>query len=90
VGPAAIHIVKDAKYLDGFRLLLTFGDGAKKVVDLGDHLAGPVFRPLLDVEQFKRFRVCTDTDRVVWDNGADMSPDFLYEIGTAEAASTTG
>jgi hypothetical protein len=23
-------------------------------------------------------------DTVVWDNGADMSPDFLYEIGVAE------
>ena len=85
-----MHAVTDAKYLDGFRLLLTFEDGEQKVVDLEQHLAGQVFRQLQDVEQFKRFYVNDDTDTIVWENGADMSPDFLYEIGSSEAARTVG
>jgi len=27
----------------------------------------------------------TDLDTVVWDNGADMSPDFLFEISVPVA-----
>lgn len=25
-------------------------------------------------------QLCSDIDTVVWDNGADMSPDFYYDI----------
>jgi len=36
---------------------------------------------LKDLSFFKRFAVNYDIDTVVWPNGADFSPDFLYEIG---------
>ena len=51
-------------------------------VDLERHLDGEIFEPLKDIRLFRTARLEPDLDTVVWDNGADMSPDFLYEIGT--------
>jgi hypothetical protein len=76
-----MHWVCNVKYESGHKLMLTFEDGSIRVADLADHLDGEVFEPLRDVRRFKRVRLNPDLDTVVWDNGADMSPDFLYEIG---------
>lgn len=76
-----MHFVKKVKYISGYKLLLTFEDGVKKLVDLGPHLEGEIFEPLKDVHYFKTVRVNTDLDTIVWENSADFSPDFLYEVG---------
>jgi len=69
--------------LDGdFGLRLRFQDGAERRVNLQNHLEGPVFAPLKDPRLFRTARLNLDIDTVVWDNGADMSPDFLREIST--------
>ena len=73
--------VRKAKYLTGFKVRITFNDGAVKVVDLKPHLDGEVFRPLKNVDYFKALRVNSDLDTVVWPNGADFSPEFLYRVG---------
>jgi hypothetical protein len=38
-----------------------------------------VFGPLKDPGQFRRFRVDPELQTVVWENGADLAPEFLYE-----------
>jgi hypothetical protein len=76
-----MHAVKKAKYLEDFKLILTFDDQTDKIVDLFPHLYGEIFEPLNDISYFKRFKVNKDTDTIEWENGADMSPDFLYRIG---------
>ena len=38
-----------------------------------------MFAPLKDVSLFKKFRVDPDLQTIVWENGADLAPDFLYE-----------
>lgn len=68
--------VTDAKYVDGYRVALTFNDGVKKVVDLKDQLWGEMFEPLNDIENFKRFHISPLT--IEWYNGADFAPEFLY------------
>jgi len=84
-----MHFVKNAQHLAGYRVLLGFEDGAERVVDLEPYLDGEVFEPLRDLEYFRTFRVNPDLDTIVWDNGADFSPDFLYEcsrpVSKAEA-----
>lgn len=84
-----MHFVKKAEYLGGYRVRLSFEDGSVRDVDLAPHLEGAIFEPLKDVAYFKTLRVEPDLDTIVWDNGADMSPDFLYEIGTAVRKSTS-
>ena len=76
-----MHFVRNVEYLSDYRLLLTFENGVVKFVDLESHLDGEIFEPLKDITYFKTVEVNPDIDTVVWDNGADFSPDFLYEIG---------
>lgn len=76
-----MHFVKGVEYISGYKLLVTFEDGSIRLADLEPHLDGEVFEPLREINYFKAASVNSELDTVVWDNGADMSPDFLYEIG---------
>lgn len=71
--------IVNARYLEGYKLELHFNDGASKVVDLSNEIYGEVFEPLKDIEYFKRFSLNPFT--IEWENGADFSPEYLYELG---------
>lgn len=75
-----IEVIK-AEYIDGYRLLLLFNNGEKRIVDLSNSLRGTVYIPLQDINYFKNFSIKFNT--VEWENGADFAPEYLYEIGTA-------
>jgi hypothetical protein len=81
-----MRFVRGVRYLSGYRLRLTFKDGSVRDVDLAGHLDGEVFAPLRDLAYFRAATVNPDLDTVVWPNGADFSPDFLYEIGVPSDA----
>ena len=71
--------VKEARYLHDYVIWLRFNDGTEGEVDLSDELDGEVFVPLRDVSKFKAFRVDPVLETIVWENGADLAPEFLYE-----------
>ncbi len=73
-----LHI-KEAKYLHDYLIWLRFNDGAEGEVNLKDELYGEVFEPLMDLAMFKAFRVDPVLETIVWDNGADLAPEFLYD-----------
>ncbi len=75
-----MHFVTSVEYVSGYKLRLGFEDGSVRVVDLAAELNGEIFEPLKDLRVFRSARLNPDLDTVVWSNGADMSPDFLYEI----------
>ena len=75
-----LHVIGVA-YLDGYRLRVEFNDGEVRKVDLTNELYGEVFEPLKDVGLFKQVTVNPDTHTIEWPNGADLAPEFLYEIG---------
>ncbi|MDP6491337.1 MAG: DUF2442 domain-containing protein [Kiritimatiellia bacterium] len=75
-----MHYITGVSYEEGYTLRLVFEDGSCRRADLRDHLDGEVFEPLRNPEEFRSAHLNEDIDTVVWDNGADMSPDFLYEI----------
>ena len=81
-----MHIIKHAAYLGGYKLALTFEDGASKVADLEPQLTGEIFEPLRDTAYFSQFQLNDDTDTICWPNGADFSPDWLYEHSADGAA----
>ncbi|GHT33274.1 molybdopterin-guanine dinucleotide biosynthesis protein MobA [Bacteroidia bacterium] len=71
--------IEQAKYIDGYKIALTFNDGLQKTVDLQNHFDGKVFEPLKDIDNFKKFKVTEWT--IEWENGADYAPEYLYKIG---------
>jgi hypothetical protein len=68
-----------SQYQDGYRIWLEFNDGASGVVDLSGALWGPMFEPLKDIEQFKRFAVSDVLHTLVWENDADLAPEYLHD-----------
>jgi hypothetical protein len=70
--------VMEARHVSGHRIWLRCRDGSEGVVDLDGELTGPVFEALRDVAAFKRFRVDEVFHTLVWENGADMAPEFLH------------
>ena len=71
--------VTDAKYLGGYRLWLAFNDGASGEVDLTDRLYGEIFEPLKEVSRFSQVQFNPEMDTVVWPNGANLAPEYLYD-----------
>ena len=77
--------VREAKYLHDYVIWLRFNDGAEGEIDLESELEGEVFGPLRDKQLFRRFRVDPELETIVWENGADLAPEFLYENMTVLA-----
>lgn len=71
----------DVKYLSDYKLVLTFENNERKIVDLRDRLNGPIFEPLKDINYFKKVFVNNETGTIAWPNGADKAPETMYDIG---------
>lgn len=71
--------VTDASALPEFRLRVRFSDGTEGEVDLKRFVATdnrPIVAELRDPAAFASIKVEMDT--VVWANGFDLAPEFLY------------
>lgn len=71
--------VKQARYLHDYVIWVRFNDGTEGEVDLSGELEGEIFGPLKDIQKFKSFKVDPVLETIVWENGADLAPEFLYE-----------
>lgn len=73
------YSVIEAACLRPYAVYLKFADGTEGMVDLDDIVgSGGVFDPLVDAAFFSRMRLDDELDTIVWPNGADISPEFLY------------
>ena len=82
--------VTQALYQEEYKIWVEFNDGVSGVVDLSDTLWGPMFEPLKDIKQFKRFAVSDVFHTLVWENDADLAPEYLYEKMTSHANHLAG
>lgn len=69
----------EARYQGDYRVWLEFADGVAGEVDLADELWGPVFEPLKEKTLFAQVSLDGELDTIVWPNGADFAPEFLYQ-----------
>lgn len=70
----------DVDYIKDYQLMLKFSDGCCKIANLEPYLTGPIFGELKDIHKFIQYGLTRVT--IEWANGADLAPEFLYEIGT--------
>jgi len=73
-----LHVV-EAKYERDYIIHLKFNDGAEGFVDLANELHGEMFAPLRDMRKFMAFKVDPELNTIVWENGADLAPEFLRD-----------
>jgi hypothetical protein len=71
--------VKKAKYLHDYVIWVEFNDGIEGEVDLEGELTGEIFGPLKNKQLFRSFRVDPILETIVWENGADLAPEFLRD-----------
>jgi hypothetical protein len=82
--------LESAEYVGGYRIRLRFADGCAGEIDLEGELWGEVFEPLKDASLFRQFRLDTELNTIVWDTGADLAPEFLYEKVSLPGAAANG
>jgi Protein of unknown function (DUF2442) len=71
--------ITSAVYIEAYRLRIAFADGKTGDINLERELWGEMFEPLKNLEVFKQFRVDPELNTIVWPNGADLAPEFLYQ-----------
>lgn len=70
----------------GYRLFVKFNNGISGEVLLEKELWGEVFEPLKDEAIFMTARHDPVMRTVVWDNGADFAPEFLFDLLSKQTA----
>jgi len=68
-----------AQYIGGYCLRLAFSDGIEAELCFEDELNGGVFEALRDKNYFRTFLFREQFGSIEWDNGADFSPEMLYQ-----------
>jgi len=72
--------VTQATALPEYRLRLQFSDGKAGEVDLRKVIFDDVRPIVIELRSPLAFAACrVDMDTVVWDNGFDLAPEFLYK-----------
>lgn len=72
-----IHVT-DAKHIEGYKVEVAFNNGKRGIADLFEALHGPVFEPLKQPSAFSSFAVDEELETLVWSNGADLAPEYIY------------
>lgn len=68
--------VKDVKPLKGYKLMLTFTNGEKRIYNMDGSLEKGIFKELKDENLFKTVHAVNGT--VQWLHEQDICPDTLY------------
>lgn len=71
--------ILDAHHAGDYRVWLRFSDDLSGEINLEQELWGPVFLPLKHPAEFAKLQYNKDAGTIIWPNGADFAPEFLYD-----------
>jgi hypothetical protein len=78
-----LNDVISAKYKGGYKIEVTFEDGATGVVDFSKYLReGGVFQKFRDIGFFKQFKINQELGVLTWGDEIDIAPETLYAEAT--------
>ncbi len=63
--------------IDNYKILLIFGNGEKRQLDMNPFLDKGIFQELRDISIFNTVKVSFDS--IEWENEADIDPEILYQ-----------
>lgn len=72
---------KSIRPLDDYRLEIMFSNGEERIFDFKPLLDMPCYKPLQDVETFRR--VYIDCGTAAWNDDIDIAPETLFELSKA-------
>ena len=76
--------IREAKYVDGYRLSVLFDTGEAAIVDFSDLLASnSAAEPLKNLAEFKAFFL-DGWPTLAWPCGFDIAPETLYQMATGK------
>ena len=70
--------VTSAKYLEDYKVKVSFNNGREGIADLTDALNGKVFAALKNKAAFSNLVVDKELETIVWSNGADLAPEYIF------------
>lgn len=75
--------VISASYKGGYKIEVTFEDGATGIVDFEEYLEkGGVFNKFKDIDFFKNFSINEELGVLAWADEIDIAPETLYAKAT--------
>lgn len=79
--------IVEVKVIKNYTIYLRFEDGMEGEVNISKIIPFEgVFSKLKDISYFATVHVSKDLGTIVWDNGADLSPSYLYSIISQKVA----
>jgi len=75
--------VISAKYIENYKIEVSFDDGKKGIVDFSKYLEkGGVFERFKNLEFSKKFAINEELGIITWQDELDVAPETLYSEAT--------
>ncbi len=82
-----LYDIIEVKVVKDYVIRLRFENGVEGEIDVSTLVPFQgIFAQLEDTDYFATVQVNSNLGTIVWDNGADLSPEYLYAIISNEAA----
>jgi len=82
-----LYDIVEVRVIENYRIYLRFENDMQGEINISEIIPFKgVFSKLNDVDYFATVHINKDLGTIVWDNGADLSPSYLYSIISHEVA----
>jgi len=72
--------IVSAKSENEYKVIVTFSNNEKRVIDISPYLSFGIFKKLKDISLFKQVKVAFGT--IEWPGGIDLDPEFVWQKST--------
>lgn len=82
-----LYDIVEVEVRNNYKVYLRFENGIEGEIDLSKHIPFEgIFSKLESLDYFATVTINKELGTIVWDNGADISPEYLYSLISNQAA----